>query len=316
MSLPTTSRRIHPKYLYLLVIAALIAVCGYLILQGNAKSDQISELHADQAQIRLEYASTTAQMMNERDLASSTIVELSSRLSLTADQLDEIQNDYRDEKKKNDDFEDQIHKISGTVGVLDKLSKTDKELLVKYSKVYFLNEHYIPAKTVPIEKKYLYNEAVTKSINAQVEPYLNDMIDAALDDGVKIWVSSAYRSFKEQGGLKGAYTATYGTGANTFSADQGYSEHQLGTTLDFTTEGIGGGLDGIDATAAYTWLQKNAYKYGFVLSYPKGNAYYVFEPWHWRFVGKDLARDLHTANANFYDWDQRKIDTYLISIFD
>ena len=230
--------------------------------------------------------------------------------------MQNIEDDYSAEKKKNDGFENQISKISGTVGVLDKLAKTDKELLQKYSKVYFLNEHYTPPKIVPIDKKYLYNDTLSKSIHAQVEPYMADMIDAALDDAIKIWVSSSYRSFSEQGGLKGAYTSTYGTGANAFSADQGYSEHQLGTTIDFTTEGISGGLDGFEKTAAYTWMQKNAYEFGFVLSYPKGNKYYVFEPWHWRFVGKKLAADLHKSGAYFYDWDQRKIDTYLVSIFD
>ena len=149
-----------------------------------------------------------------------------------------------------------------------------------------------------------------------VEPYMADMMDAALKDGVKLWVSSAYRSFNEQASLKGAYTQTYGTGANTFSADQGYSEHQLGTTIDFTTEGINGALDGFDATKAFPWMQKNAYTYGFTLSYPKGNTYYTFEPWHWRFVGIKLATDLHKSGDFFYDWDQRKIDTYLINIFD
>lgn len=306
----------HPKYIYLGIIVFLIAGIGYLSIQNNLQTKEISRLTELQSATEREHASTTTLLLAERDQASSTIAELSSRLSLTSEELSDIEDDYRDEKKKNDNFEDQISKISGTVGILDKLSKTDKELLQKYSKVYFLNEHYIPEKIVPIEKKYVYNEAVAKSIHGKVEPYLNDMIDDALDDGVKLWVVSAYRSFKEQGGLKGAYTASYGTGANAFSADQGYSEHQLGTTLDFTTEGINGGLDGFDTTKAFTWMQANAYKYGFTLSYPKGNAYYVYEPWHWRFVGEDLAADLHKAGDSFYDWDQRKIDTYLISIFD
>jgi len=315
MSALAPKRRIHPKYLYLAVIFLLGIGCSYLGYLNYTKSNQIVMLYEERNHFLLETASTSALLATERDLASSTIAELSSRLSLTADELANIEDDYRAEKKKNDGFEDQISKISGTVGVLDKLSKTDKELLQKYSKVYFLNEHYIPEKIVPIEKKYLYNEAVSKSIHAKVEPYLNEMIDDALDDGIKLWVVSAYRSFKEQAGLKGAYTATYGTGANAFSADQGYSEHQLGTTLDFTTEGLNGGLDGFDTTAAFTWMQKNAYKYGFTLSYPKGNAYYVYEPWHWRFVGEDLANDLRKDGSYFYDWDQRKIDAYLISIF-
>lgn len=309
-------RKIHPKYLYLGVIVALVTASCYLGYISYSQSNQIEMLLQERNFFLLETASSTISRQEERDLASSTIAELSSRLSLTADELDDIESDYRKEKNKNDDFEDQIKKISGTVGVLDKLSKTDKELLQKYSKVYFLNEHYIPEKIVPIEKKYLYNEAASKSIHGKVEPYLNEMIDAALDDGIKIWVVSSYRSFNEQASLKGAYTKTYGTGANAFSADQGYSEHQLGTTLDFTTEGLGGSINGFDGTPAYEWMQKNAHKYGFTLSYPKGNAFYVYEPWHWRFVGEDLASDLKKDNAYFYDWDQRKIDEYLISIFD
>jgi D-alanyl-D-alanine carboxypeptidase len=86
--------------------------------------------------------------------------------------------------------------------------------------------------------------------------------------------------------LKSQYRVTYGAGtANSFSADQGYSEHQLGTTVDFTTPKVGGTLTGFDKTDSYKWLQNNAYKYGFILSYPSSNGYYIFEPWHWRFVG-------------------------------
>ena len=72
----------------------------------------------------------------------------------------------------------------------------------------------------------------------------------------------------------------------------------------------------ISKTPEYQWLVKNAYQYGFILSYPAGNSYYKYEPWHWRFVGEKLAKDFHSSNAYFYDWDQRKIDGYLVNIFD
>ncbi|MEK7495870.1 MAG: D-alanyl-D-alanine carboxypeptidase family protein, partial [Patescibacteria group bacterium] len=68
--------------------------------------------------------------------------------------------------------------------------------------------------------------------------------------------------------------------------------------------------------AARLWLTENAYKYGFILSYPKQNTYYRFEPWHWRFVGVALATKLHDGNKYFYDLSQREIDQYLVSIFD
>ncbi len=108
----------------------------------------------------------------------------------------------------------------------------------------------------------------------------------------------------------------YGAGANTFSADQGYSEHQLGTTVDFSSDEIGGGLTDFQNTKAFAWLEENAHRYGFTLSYPEANEYYIYEPWHWRFVGQELADDLYDDGKHFYDYDQRTIDEYLISIFD
>jgi hypothetical protein len=51
------------------------------------------------------------------------------------------------------------------------------------------------------------------------------------------------------------------------------------------------------------------------MSYPKNNEHYVYEPWHWRFVGKDLARYLYRNNKGLYDLEQRKIDEYLGELF-
>ena len=167
-----------------------------------------------------------------------------------------------------------------------------------------------------LETRYAYDETKEFYLAKEVVSFFEDMIENAKEDGVDLWVVSAYRSFETQTDLKSAYTVTYGSGANAFSADQGYSEHQLGTTIDFTTKDLGGGLSGFQNTPAYTWLTEKAHKYGFTLSYPPNNAYYIFEPWHWRFVGTELARDLHDDDKYFYDLDQRTLDEYLISIFD
>lgn len=220
------------------------------------------------------------------------------------------------EQNRNSEFANQIKDISSTVGLLDKLSKTDKELLKKYSKVYFLNENYIPEKLSQIPSSYRYNKDKDTYFHTNALPFLTQMMDAAKKDGIELFVVSAYRSFDTQGGVKSSYTVRYGSGSNSFSADQGYSEHQLGTTVDVTTRDVGAGLTGFDTTDAYAWMKQNAYLYGFILSYPKGNEYYVYEPWHWRFVGVELAKRLHEDGIYFYDADQRQIDSYLISIFD
>lgn len=294
-------------------LVAAVALCVFLFLQVQMLKAELSSMTQARNSLSTQYASSTEAL----NAASTTIAALTSELSLTAEELDELEEDYEEERDRNEEFEEQIEDIAGTVSDLDKLSKTDEELLQKYSKVYFLNEHYVPSDLSLIEDEWEYSESEENKLHSKAMPYFEDMVEDAKADGIDLWVVSSYRSFYEQAYLKGRYTITYGSGANAFSADQGFSEHQLGTTVDFTTTGLGGGLvTAFETTPAFAWLQEHAHEYGFTLSYPKNNAYYVYEPWHWRFVGTDLAEDLHEEGKYFYDWDQRKIDSYLIKIFD
>lgn len=258
---------------------------------------------------------TTARTLEttKAELASTTVASAIALKNAETDNQ-QLAQALEQQRLENEQFQGQIEDISGTVGKLDKLAKIDPELLQKYSKVYFLNENFIPELT-QIPQKFVSDDH-DEYFQKEAWSYLENMLEDAEEDGVNILITSAYRSFGTQGLLKSSYTVTYGSGANKFSADQGYSEHQLGTTADFTSKENGGTLSGFDATAAYAWLQKHAFRYGFILSYPKGNTYYVYEPWHWRFVGRDLAEDLHDDEKHFYDLDQRDIDTYLINLFD
>ncbi|MFH0890431.1 MAG: M15 family metallopeptidase [Candidatus Liptonbacteria bacterium] len=213
-------------------------------------------------------------------------------------------------------LQNQINQIYGTVGTLEKLSKTDSELLVKYSKIYFLNENYVPPSLSAIDSQYLNDPQKSQQVLANVSPFLNQMLQNAAQDRIDLKVISAYRSFAEQAAVKTGYKVTYGSGANKFSADQGYSEHQLGTTVDLTTPGATPLSTKFENTPAYKWLGENVHRYGFILSYPKNNAYYIFEPWHWRFVGVALATTLHNGGKYFYEMSQREIDAYLVRFFD
>ena len=258
----------------------------------------------------------------KNNLASSTVEfenkvkQLEADLSRAQNENTNLTNSLVAEQVKNNLFEEQINTIQGAVGILEKLNKTDKELLQKYSKVYFLNENYVPSNLAEINSEYLYNKEQPLQIHANVQPYLYNLLENASSSSVSIEIISAYRSFSDQSSLKLSYKMIYGSGANKFSADQGYSEHQLGTAVDFTTPDTGASFLKFETTTAYKWLTENAYKYGFILSYPKQNTYYRFEPWHWRFIGVSLATKLHDSNKYFYDLDQREIDSYLISIFD
>lgn len=301
-------------FLYLISTVAVVGIIAssYFAIKNQEQTTKIESLIQDRNVI--------LQQSNQRGadlaLASTTIAELKSDLTNLKEDLENLADNYRDEKGKNEEFEDQIRSLAGTLGDLDKLAKTDKELLAKYSKVYFLNENYTPARLKQIDDKYIQAGKGDMYFHANAIGHLEDMLDAAKRDKVDLKIVSAYRSFETQSDLKGQYTQVYGTGANTFSADQGYSEHQLGTTVDITTPSVGGTYTSFGETEAFQWLQKNAYRYGFILSYPENNSFYVYEPWHWRFVGTDLARALNRNNKSFYEMDQREIDKYLITFFD
>ena len=300
----------------LIILIPLTIFIGVRYLDHRAWQNELTKIKTYNQTLANDLVETQSLLANTTNYFDSQLVKLTEALTASEEDREDLESDLRRERQRNNEFADQIEDISDTITVLDKLSKTDKELLQKYSKVYFLNEHFVPERLAKIDDKWTYEEDREYKLHSKVMPFFEDMVEEAEDDGVELKVTSAYRSFSEQKQLKGNYLVSYGEGANTFSADQGYSEHQLGTTIDFTTPDLGSNTDDFDQTDAYSWLKKNAYKYGFVLSYPPDNQYYVFEPWHWRFVGKKLARALDRADEYFYDWEQRKIDEYLVSIFD
>ncbi len=291
----TKFRKIH---LFIVVLITAVGVGDYLGYQNYQLNNNKSALEKELRQTQDYFSRTALELVNTRI------------------QRNDFEQKYIGEKIRMDSLSSQISYIQGTVGILEKLSQTDPELLKKYSKVYFLNENYIPETFTKIDPKYTLDPQKDYLIYSKIWQFLENLLIAAENDKIDIKIISAYRSFGTQSELKSSYKIIYGSGANQFSSDQGYSEHQLGTTLDFTTSKVGATFSGFDKTTTYQWLLDNAYKYGFILSYPKGNEYYQFEPWHWRFVGKGLAEKLHQDAKSFYDLDQRDIDQYLISFFD
>ncbi len=279
---------------------------------------QIVLLKKDVTFLKNELASTTLALSYNSEFLvknfsklSQETRDISTTLSVTQDNVNAVTN-------KVGGVEQTVGSISGTLGTLQKLSEIEKEILKKYSKVYFMNDNYVPEQLTIIPSGYVYDDKRQEQFLGKGLPHLESLLFNAKLDGVTLYVKSGYRSFAEQKSIKTAYSVTYGAGtANAFSAEQGYSEHQLGSTVDLITTGLDGRLTTkFDTTPAYAWLSNNAHRYGFILSYPKGNTYYIYEPWHWRFVGIKLATYLYNNKLNFYDLDQREIDKYLLNVFD
>jgi D-alanyl-D-alanine carboxypeptidase len=290
----------------LFIIFLLIAYCAYsFILLRN-------ELAITKANLSI----TTTQCENQVIVMDQNTQSIQKDLSQANEDAKNLNDMLAVEQDKNAYFERQVNFIGKTVNTLEKLKATDKELLQKYSKIYFLSENYIPAKLSIIPQEYILDKTKTIKIHTEVLPFLEKMLVAASSSSSEIKIISGYRSFGDQTTLKENYKLSYGYGANRFSADQGYSEHQLGTTIDMTSSKLGVSFTKFDTDSAFAWMNENAYKYGFVISFPKQNTYYQYEPWHWRFVGINLATRLHDVNQYFYDLQQREIDQYLVSFFD
>lgn len=293
-----TDNQIQNVAIILVVVA--VGTTGYFLysLSNNVRS------------IKNDMASTTKAFESKLD-------SIQSKLLTTANATDYLLQETARQQNKSASLDQTLNGIANTVGTLEKLSKTDKELLQKYSKVYFLNENYVPLRLAQIDQRYLYDKTKILQFHSLAMPFLTRMLDDAMSANSIALIASAYRSFGTQATLKSSYTLTYGSGANKFSSDQGYSEHQLGTAVDLNTPDASTLLvTSFENTPTFKWLNDNAYRYGFILSYPKNNSYYQYEPWHWRFVGVPLATYLHNQNKFFYDLDQREIDTYLATIFD
>jgi len=134
------------------------------------------------------------------------------------------------------------------------------------------------------------------------------MADGAKAAGNPIAVQSAYRSFSQQKTTFDYWVSVDGyQGALKVSARPGHSEHQLGLAIDFRSDGGGPPWSGGDwaLTPAGAWMKANAWTFGWVLSYPKDRfdtVCYSYEPWHYRYVGRDLAARIHASKLTVREY--------------
>lgn len=148
-----------------------------------------------------------------------------------------------------------------------------------------------------------------------VRPFLIDdlraMREAAAAAGNPVSVVAGYRSFAQQESLFNRRAASQGElEARTKTARPGHSEHQLGIAVDFKSAGE---LD-VDQRWARSfaglWVAQHAWEYGFVTSYPKGAedlTCYAYEPWHYRYVGREMAAEIHESGATLREllWESQ-----------
>lgn len=146
---------------------------------------------------------------------------------------------------------------------------------------------------------------------------LEELVAEATEDGIDLWVTTAYRDFKHQRALYEQRHAEGGQeSADKFTARPGFSEHQTGLAVDMSFEG---NTDcNLRACFAQTeqgeWLAEHAARFGFVIRYPEGVESitgYSYEPWHLRYVGEPTAQEVTEQDVTLEEyWDQPSAPDY------
>jgi len=169
-----------------------------------------------------------------------------------------------------------------TITVVDGITYVDGTLIA--NKTYPLPDTYNPA-----------------GLTSDTYAAFIEMQSAASAAGHYIYVRSGFRSYIDQKIIYADYAARDGqAAADRYSARAGHSEHQSGMAIDVneTTYAFG-------ETPAGIWLRENCHKYGFIIRYPEGKEHitgYMYEPWHIRYVGVDLAEKVNDSGLTLEEY--------------
>ena len=168
----------------------------------------------------------------------------------------------------------------------------------------------LPADYVPPDLTELAGVPATRPglrVRSAAYAPLKRMLADSQAAGLAIMVLSSYRSYDEQAAIFAEYARrTSEEQANRFSARPGQSEHQLGTTVDLTSPNVSYDLvEVFEQTPEGRWLRENAFRYGFVMSYPREKEAitgYAYEPWHFRYVGEFAAGEVQRRGITLQEY--------------
>lgn len=157
--------------------------------------------------------------------------------------------------------------------------------------VTYVDGYLIANKTYSLPSSY------GSGLTSEMRSAFNKMAAAAKEEGLSLRIVSGFRSYSTQKGLYNRYANRDGVAeADTYSARAGHSEHQTGLAVDINSV-----EDSFAGTPEAVWMADNSYKFGLILRYPQGKADetgYMYEPWHFRYVGTELAEILYNGG----DW--------------
>jgi D-alanyl-D-alanine carboxypeptidase len=184
------------------------------------------------------------------------------------------------------------------------IEDTDYSTTLMVNKYYKLKEDYVPENLVNLSGYYAWGTG--KQATEETLEAFKQMQSACKEEtGITLMINSAYRGYEDQQRVYEYYKKLYDeTYADSIAARPGHSEHQTGLSLDIFSY-----TDRLQKTfkdgKTYAWLKDNCYKYGFIIRYPEGKENitgFAPESWHYRYVGKDIAKDITEKGITFDEY--------------
>lgn len=191
-----------------------------------------------------------------------------------------------------------------------KVDTNPNSYAVLVNRDHLISKDYIPEDlTIPEIPFSFYGRYEKSYMRKRAATALENLFAGAKESGYTLKGVSAYRSYERQKQIYNNNVRNRGTKqTDKVSAVPGSSEHQTGLSIDVSTDSVGCAIDAtFGKSAEGKWLRKNCYKYGFIIRYPKNKTKitgYSYEPWHIRYVGKNLAKHLYENKITLEEYYQ------------
>lgn len=322
-------KRIKKKVKLIIIILCILAIITTLAITkqlsktskstpDNKKEQTINEQPSKSPLLALNYTQEEIDLIQKYNITDENIQYLVDN-KITSDlainiikqkyYIDDYLKKYLAYYEKNPDlsFAEIITRINTHLDdeFYTNTEKTDDTLgkFVLLNKHYYADGNYKGQNLIDVDKQYnLYNTSFKLSEECY-EAFLK-MYNDAKEQGYAFKINSAYRSYETQIKIYQGWVNKDGVAlADTYSARAGFSEHQTGYAFDvrdypFTN-------DDYSKTKSFTWVSENAYKYGFIIRFPKDKEYitgYQYEPWHYRYCGTECATYIHDNDITFEEY--------------
>lgn len=163
------------------------------------------------------------------------------------------------------------------------------------SSLFLVNRNYLVQGSYIPELDKITAYGVSRPIDKRIKEPLEELVDAAKQDGIDMHIVSAYRSFNKQSNVfnKKIKKVKSIDKALEFVALPGSSEHQLGICADVSYDNWQGINQHFENTKQGKWIKENCYNHGFIIRYLRGYekiTSYLYEPWHIRYIGKEHSQ--------------------------